>query len=605
MFRRITAAGLALPALMVALAAGDSFAQGTYSVGKKRLYTDTLVVPIKEGADDAEESADGTVYLGSSDLELINDEVDQVVGLRFQDISIPNGATIVRAYIQFHVDEPGSGDSELVIHGQAADDVKPFTATPGDVSSRPQTNASAKWRAPPWTTTEETGAGRRTPNLAKIIQEIVDRSGWKSGNNIALIISGSGTRTAASFNGAAGRAAQLHIDFLTSVLPSLATAVAVRAPETMYETAWSNIAEGALRMEFGLYYYGLNYRLSDSRSNFERDEGDFGYGSAYADIAYVTKPWKGFKAGASLIGAVQLYEANDGDWNLAYRQNVQLYEAYVEYGASRSYGRVGRQVMDSIRFAYDAAEGVSIRLNETGPVSILFESFWKGLTAGEYDAISEWRTVRDIEGRRGEDASDLVFSIEADIEAVPDYVYLTPYYYTQRGLASAVGANLQLAYGWRNIEFDISMDLMGVSEETTNISSDTGWTAYIIEPAISAADFSFGVGYRQMSTVDSGKVPIFVRWLDAFNPLDNGRLINRNHAQTYYVGMTYEWNRFEFGVQYAQVRARDNARGREWSASVVYDVNRNLSTEVNFVDYDERDRIEDVSSLEVLLRYTY
>ena len=112
MFTRITAAGLALPALIVALAAGDSFAQETDNVRKKRLDTQTLVVPIKDGDDDAEESVDGTVELGSSDLELINDEVDQVVGLRFRDIAIPNGATIVRAYIQFHVDEPSSSDSE-------------------------------------------------------------------------------------------------------------------------------------------------------------------------------------------------------------------------------------------------------------------------------------------------------------------------------------------------------------------------------------------------------------------------------------------------------------------------------------------------------------
>jgi hypothetical protein len=45
----------------------------------------------------------GTVDLLSSDLELVNDCYDQVIGIRFTNVSVPQGATISNASIQFTV----------------------------------------------------------------------------------------------------------------------------------------------------------------------------------------------------------------------------------------------------------------------------------------------------------------------------------------------------------------------------------------------------------------------------------------------------------------------------------------------------------------------
>jgi hypothetical protein len=46
-----------------------------------------------------------------------------------------------------------------------------------------------------------------------VIQEIVSRPGWVSGNALALIVTGSGKRTAESFNGDAAGAALLHVEY--------------------------------------------------------------------------------------------------------------------------------------------------------------------------------------------------------------------------------------------------------------------------------------------------------------------------------------------------------------------------------------------------------
>lgn len=54
-------------------------------------------------------------------------------------------------------------------------------------------------------------AAQRTPSLVSVIQEIVGQSGWARGNALALIVTGSGNRTAESFEGDPNGAPLLHV----------------------------------------------------------------------------------------------------------------------------------------------------------------------------------------------------------------------------------------------------------------------------------------------------------------------------------------------------------------------------------------------------------
>jgi len=166
-------------------------------------------VQISTGADDAEENiATGGVALGSSDLELVTDGSAQLVGMRFQAINVPQGARIVAAYIEFECDEASSGAASLTIKGQAIDDAPTFSATAGNISSRATTSASTSWTpAASWTVNSK----YKTSNFADVVQEIVDRSGWSANNDMAIIISGSGSRIAESYNGEAAAAPKLVV----------------------------------------------------------------------------------------------------------------------------------------------------------------------------------------------------------------------------------------------------------------------------------------------------------------------------------------------------------------------------------------------------------
>ena len=148
------------------------------------------------------------------------DGSNQKDGLRFTNLSIPQGATITSAYLQFEAKEAQSEATNLILQGQAADNAATFTTTAGNVSSRPRTAASVSWAPPAWNTVGEAGAGQRTPDLSAVIQEIVDRPGWASGNALAIIITGTGHRTAQSYDGKSCGAPLLHVEFGSGPRPN-------------------------------------------------------------------------------------------------------------------------------------------------------------------------------------------------------------------------------------------------------------------------------------------------------------------------------------------------------------------------------------------------
>jgi hypothetical protein len=169
--------------------------------------------PVMGAGDDAEEQANGLPSASVSDIELVYSGSNQIVGLRFPGVAIPPGATITRAYIQFVSDGIQSEPTTLLLQGQSADNPGPFVAQLHDVSGRPRTATSVAWTPPPWTVIGEAGSNQRTPDLAPVIREILARPGWRSGNAIVVIISGSGHRTARSYEGDPAGAAVLHVEF--------------------------------------------------------------------------------------------------------------------------------------------------------------------------------------------------------------------------------------------------------------------------------------------------------------------------------------------------------------------------------------------------------
>ncbi|MBI5158101.1 MAG: hypothetical protein HZA58_08860, partial [Acidimicrobiia bacterium] len=155
---------------------------------------------ISAGGNDVEQTATGSLYTNSSDLELTVDATTQTVGLRFVGVAIPRGAVIRRAWLQFTVDETGAGASALQVSIQAIGNAAPFSGSFG-VTSRAVAGTPVAWNPPPWNAIGAATADQRTPDLAALLQLVIARPDWVSGNALVFIVTGTGTRTAESYEG--------------------------------------------------------------------------------------------------------------------------------------------------------------------------------------------------------------------------------------------------------------------------------------------------------------------------------------------------------------------------------------------------------------------
>lgn len=201
-------------------------------------------------SDDAEENKpDGDVSLSSSDLELARDNGnsgrDQIVGVRFNQLSVPQGATIVKAHIQFTVDEKSIGVSSIDISGEATDNAKTFSNEAFNISSRPQTAASVNWVISDWNSTNEAGTDQQSPDLSSIVQEIVNRPGWLSGASMAFFLEGTGTRTAESYDGSKSEAPVLFIEYIPALSVDVSQLNHISCPGRNNGGAVASVSGGA------------------------------------------------------------------------------------------------------------------------------------------------------------------------------------------------------------------------------------------------------------------------------------------------------------------------------------------------------------------------
>jgi hypothetical protein len=199
----------------------------------------TLTIPVAASSDDAAQTTSGggtgTVSTNATGLNLPYNTTPalNLVGMRFNGLSIPQGATIASANIQFTANAAGATAVNLTINGEAADNAATYANTTNNISSRTTTGASVNWIPGAWTAGATTNA--TTPDLKSIVQEIVNRAGWSSGNSMAFVISNNTTtspnrRIARAFDNSSGGAPVLTVAYNQPFSLQPNTAYEVRIP---------------------------------------------------------------------------------------------------------------------------------------------------------------------------------------------------------------------------------------------------------------------------------------------------------------------------------------------------------------------------------------
>lgn len=178
----------------------------------------TLTLQVGASADDALANGGGTTAKYTSRWNQIysNTANSRRVGsgMRFTNVAIPAGAQIVSATLQLFAGSSTRNAIDATLYGQAADSAGDFTTNTllFNTTQRPRTGAGVAW----------TGAltfnvFNTSPDLTSIVQEIVNRPGWVSGNPLVVLALGdlatAATLQSSSFDRSSTQAPKLVISY--------------------------------------------------------------------------------------------------------------------------------------------------------------------------------------------------------------------------------------------------------------------------------------------------------------------------------------------------------------------------------------------------------
>lgn len=140
---------------------------------------------ITASSDDAREDSGSMVLTGAN---FTIQATYHYAGLRFLNVTIPQGDTINSATVTVEITSAAYDDPDVDIYAEDTDDAATFTTSASDISGRTPTTAVVQWTA------GSIGGGVQvSPDIAAVIQEIVSRPGWASGNDIVIIFKGRST----------------------------------------------------------------------------------------------------------------------------------------------------------------------------------------------------------------------------------------------------------------------------------------------------------------------------------------------------------------------------------------------------------------------------
>lgn len=172
----------------------------------------TITKTIATGNDDARQVVSTlnltatTTYLGRATTE-----TNSYTGFRFIGLAIPHGAVIKQAYLRVYSTASQSPATSVVFYADNSANSLAFS-TSNLISSRVSTTASYTANI---TGTWASGQWYSLPDISAVVQEIVNRSDWTSGNSMSIIAANVGLtanrRVFRTYNGAAAQAPQLVV----------------------------------------------------------------------------------------------------------------------------------------------------------------------------------------------------------------------------------------------------------------------------------------------------------------------------------------------------------------------------------------------------------
>ena len=166
----------------------------------------TVNLQVGASSDDARENS-GAVSLTSGSINIGG--VNQKLGFRWANVTVPQGATIVSATASFYVTSTTNDTPNGTTVGmEAADNAGTFTTGANNITNRTRTS-TVDWNG------ADIGSGWQTVDVTSLVQAVVNRAGWASGNAMAALLYGvtGANVTITTYDGTPANAAKLDIEY--------------------------------------------------------------------------------------------------------------------------------------------------------------------------------------------------------------------------------------------------------------------------------------------------------------------------------------------------------------------------------------------------------
>ncbi|MDZ7841006.1 MAG: PilC/PilY family type IV pilus protein [Gammaproteobacteria bacterium] len=146
------------------------------------------------------------------------DPVQQQIGLRFNNVQVPQGATIDSAHLEFTVDGATTEPGNLTI--EIEDNVSPVTYSnnANETISGRTYSGSVPWTTDVWGTIGET---KQSSDISSLISTVTNKQAWCGGGSLAFRITGTTARQIAeAWDKGGSGAPTLRVEYNTDTLGS-------------------------------------------------------------------------------------------------------------------------------------------------------------------------------------------------------------------------------------------------------------------------------------------------------------------------------------------------------------------------------------------------
>ncbi|GAA0353038.1 hypothetical protein GCM10009092_16710 [Bowmanella denitrificans] len=221
---------------------------------------------VSSTANNVEEKSNGHDATGTQ--LTFNDSYNEYIGMRFENLAIPQGVVIQDAWMEFTAAENDNSNASFKLAAVNLDDTSDFSPhSRYMVRNMPKTSSTTWSNIPNWSRNQV----YQTPSLINQIQQVVNRSGWEPGNNLVVVAYDfNGDRAAYTYDGKPSEAPRLVIKFQGNATPETVATVREHLLNKVDELSADGLTPIVDTLYEAVSYYGglpVDYGLTRGNSS--------------------------------------------------------------------------------------------------------------------------------------------------------------------------------------------------------------------------------------------------------------------------------------------------------------------------------------------------